>query len=112
MKRLVVLFPEAVSIPAHNFAREASVCFVWQNTGVSFTNNFDIEIKNRKAAVHEIPLISEDRKLVSLGRISDIFYNTAESYLRYIGTKIVCCLTALFVHFRREWIAGHCKMCT
>ena len=34
-------------------------------------------------------------QLVSLGRISAVFYNIAESYLRFIGTKNVCCLSTL-----------------
>jgi hypothetical protein len=74
------LFPEAVSIPAHTFAREASVCFVFQNTGASFTNNFDVEVRNRKAAVRDILLISEVRKLVTLRRICDVFYNTFQLF--------------------------------
>jgi hypothetical protein len=57
-----------------------------------------MEVKNRKAAGREILLISEDRKLVSLGRISGIFYNTSEYYLRVIGTKNVCCLTTFLLN--------------
>jgi hypothetical protein len=64
MKRLVVLFPEAISILAHTLAREAFVCFGFQNTGLSFNTNFDIEVKNTKAPVHELLLISVIRKLV------------------------------------------------